>query len=92
MPKSLSGPDRRRLVLAGSALLGLAALPNKVAAADDAGLAPAGDFLAGTRKFLASLEPEKRNAASFAWNGPEWSGWNYFGFPASSSRGCGSSR
>jgi hypothetical protein len=82
MPKSLSGPDRRRLVLAGSALLGLAALPNKVAAADDAGLAPAGDFLAGTRKFLASLDLEKRSAASFAWNGPEWSGWNYFGFPS----------
>ena len=31
------------------------------------------------RKFLASLEPDKRKAASFAWNGPEWSAWNYFG-------------
>jgi hypothetical protein len=82
MPKSLSGPDRRRLVLTGSALLGLAALPNAAAAADDAALAPAADFLAAMRKFLASLEPEKRSAASFAWGGPEWSGWNYFGFPS----------
>ena len=75
--------DRRRVVLTGTAFLGLAALPEKVAAAaDDASLAPAGDFLAATRKFLASLEPEKRSAASFAWNGSEWKGWNYFGFPS----------
>ena len=53
--------DRRRVVLTGTAFLGLAALPEKVAAATDAALAPAGDFLAATRKFLASLEPEKRS-------------------------------
>jgi hypothetical protein len=82
MPKSHSGPDRRQLVLAGTALLGLAALPNKVAAADEAGLGPAADLLAGTRKFLAGLEPEKRSAAAFAWNGSEWKSWNYFGFPS----------
>jgi len=87
-PKSSSGlPDRRRVVLAGTALLGcaavpLAAMPHAIAAPADAGLAPAGDLLAGTRKFLASLEPDKRKAASFAWNGPEWSGWNYFGVTA----------
>ena len=74
-------PDRRRVLVTATALIGMAALPNKVVA-DDAGLAPAADLLAGTSKFLASLEPEKRKAASFAWNGPEWSGWNYFGFPS----------
>ncbi len=72
-------PDRRRVVLAGSALLGIAALPNRAAAATDAGLAPAADLLAGARKFLSGLEPDQRKAASFAWNGPEWNGWNYFG-------------
>ena len=50
-----------------------------VAAPAAAGLAPAADLLAATRKFLSSLEPDKRKAASFAWNGPEWRGWNYFG-------------
>jgi hypothetical protein len=28
---------------------------------------------------VAGLEPDKRKAASFAWNGSEWRGWNYFG-------------
>ena len=71
--------DRRRVVLAGTAMLGMAALPAAAGWAADAGLAPAGDLLAGTRKFLSTLEPEKRKAASFAWDGPEWKGWNYFG-------------
>ena len=31
------------------------------------------------RAFLSGLEPDKRKAASFAWNGSEWRGWNYFG-------------
>jgi hypothetical protein len=35
--------------------------------------------LTATTAFLATLEPDKRKAASFAWNGPEWTGWNYFG-------------
>jgi len=72
-------PDRRRVVLAGTAALGMAVLPAAAARAAEAGLAPAGDLLAGTRKFLSTLEPEKRKAASFAWDGPEWKGWNYFG-------------
>ena len=72
-------PDRRRVVLAGTALLGVAALPNAAAAATDAGLAPAADLLAAARKLLSSLDADKRKAASFAWNGPEWNGWNYFG-------------
>jgi Protein of unknown function (DUF3500) len=86
MPKSRSASssgrewtDRRRVVLGGTALLGAAALPGGVGAADDDGLGSAADLLAATRKFLSSLEPAKRKAASFAWNGPEWSGWNYFG-------------
>ena len=79
MTKEISGSslNRRRVVLAGSALLGAAALPN-VAAAND-GLGSAADLLAATRKFLASLEPDKRKTAIFAWNGSEWRGWNYFG-------------
>ena len=80
MSKSRSAlPDRRRVVLAGTAALGMAALPAAIAPADEPGLAPAGDLLAGTRKFLSTLEPDKRKAASFAWDGPEWRGWNYFG-------------
>ena len=39
----------------------------------------AGDLLAATRKFLDGLEPDKRKAASFAWDGSEWRSWNYFG-------------
>lgn len=79
MPKNLkSGLDRRRVVLAGSALLGAAAFPCSVSAAD-AGLGSAADLLAAARKFLASLEPDKQKAASFPWNGSEWRGWNYFG-------------
>ena len=37
------------------------------------------DLLAATRNFLDGLEPDKRKAASFAWDGPEWRSWNYFG-------------
>lgn len=80
MPTNLSGSrlDRRRVVLAGSALLGTAAFPAVVGAADTR-LGSAADLLAATRKFLASLETDKQRAARFAWNGPEWRGWNYFG-------------
>jgi len=72
-----SSIDRRRVILAGSALAAAAALPK--AAAAQAGLAPAADLLTATRRFLDSLEAEKRKAATFAWDGPEWRGWNYFG-------------
>src|ERR1041385_6249163 len=78
MPTHRTSLNRRRVVLAGSALLGAAALP-RVAAATGGGLAPAADFLAATRKFLAGLEPDKLKATSFAWDGSEWRGWNYFG-------------
>ena len=69
--------DRRRVILAGSALC----REHRSARRSDrqAGLAPAADLLAATRRFLGSLEPEQRKAASFAWDGPEWRSWNYFG-------------
>ena len=77
MPTGRTNLNRRRVVFAGSALLGAAALSR--AAAAEAGLAPAADLLAAARKFLANLESDKRKAASFAWDGPEWRNWNYFG-------------
>ncbi len=72
--------SRRRVVFSGTAVLGAAALPSRVSSAADAGLISSAEFLAGVRAFLAKLEPDKRQAATFAWNGPEWRGWNYFGF------------
>jgi hypothetical protein len=72
-------PDRRRILLGSTVALGMAVLPAALAPAADAGLAPAADLLAGTRKLLSTLEPDKRKAASFAWDGAEWKGWNYFG-------------
>lgn len=79
MAKDTSGSalDRRRMVLTGSALLGAAALPQTASGNDD--LASAAELLAATRKLFASLEPDKRKAASFAWDGSEWRSWNYFG-------------
>src|SRR2546430_13034763 len=77
--KSTTSLNRRRVVLAGGALLGLPALPNETAAANDPGLALAADLLAATRKLLSSLDGDQRKAAAFAWNGLEWNGWNYFG-------------
>jgi Protein of unknown function (DUF3500) len=80
MPSAHTGKlDRRSLILAGTALIGTAALPKAGAAAADTGLASAADFLAAVQKFLSTLTPEQRKAASFAWNGSEWRGWNYFG-------------
>jgi hypothetical protein len=70
-------PHRRHVILGGSALAAAATLPGLAIA--QAGLAPAADLLAATKRFLHSLEPEKRKAATFAWDGPEWRGWNYFG-------------
>src|SRR5262245_31143486 len=72
-------PDRRRVVMAGAAVLGAAAWPAGAPAAPGPGLAPADDLLARVRAFLATLEPDKRKAASFAWDAPEWRNWSYFG-------------
>ena len=72
-------PDRRKLILAGSAVVGATALPQLAFGAAEAGLAPADELLDRVRVLLAGLEPDKRKAVSFTWNGPEWRGWNYFG-------------
>jgi hypothetical protein len=82
MPKSHTGRamlDRRTAMLAGTAFVGAVAIPDAVGGAAEAGLAPAAELLAAVRKFLAGLEPDKRKAATFAWDGPEWRSWNYFG-------------
>ena len=73
------GLDRRSLLVAGTALVGATAIPGAVVGAAQPGLTPAGDLLAAVRKFMNRLEPDKLKAASFAWNGPEWQSWNYFG-------------
>jgi hypothetical protein len=70
-------PDRRRVIAGGMALAGTALLPTACAA--QTVLGPAADLLATTRKFLAGLDDGKRKAATFAWNGPQWRNWNYFG-------------
>ena len=67
--------DRRRVIVAGSVLIAATAVP----ALANGGLGSAADLLAATRKFLDGLEPDKRKAASFAWDGSEWRNWNYFG-------------
>src|SRR5262247_1356270 len=82
MPKSHTSPamlSRRTAILAGTAFVGAAAMPSGGAVAADAGFAPAADLLAAVRRFLGGLDPEQRKAATFAWDGPEWRGWNYFG-------------
>jgi len=73
-------PDRRRVLVAGGVMLGAAVMPGTAGAAEP-GLGSAADLTARTRAFLAGLDPDKRKAASFAWDGREWRGWNYFGFP-----------
>jgi hypothetical protein len=72
-------PHRRSVLVAGTALLGAAVLPRAAPAADAAGLASAAELTDRTQKFLATLEPDKRKSATFAWNGSEWRSWNYFG-------------
>jgi hypothetical protein len=71
-------PDRRSVVLAGTALAGIVVLPRAAPSAVQ-GLAPAADLLDASRRLLGSLADDQRKTASFAWNGPEWTGWNYFG-------------
>jgi hypothetical protein len=77
--KQTRTPDRRSVIVAGTALLGAAALPRMAAAAADEGLAPAADLLGKVRTFMSGLAPDQRKAASFPWNGSEWRSWNYFG-------------
>ena len=81
-PSSFADPElqanRRRVILGGAAALGLAALPG-TATAQAGGLGSAAELLDRIKAFQATLEPDKRKAASFAWDGSEWRGWNYFG-------------
>jgi hypothetical protein len=77
--RSSGQPDRRHVVLAGAAFVGTAALSGANASAQETGLGTADKLLSATQRFLGTLEPAKRKSASFAWNGPEWKNWNYFG-------------
>jgi hypothetical protein len=81
-PSSSANPkshaDRRSVIFGGAALLGWTALPGR-ANAQAAGLGSAAELLDRVRAFQASLDPDTRRAASFAWDGSEWRGWNYFG-------------
>jgi hypothetical protein len=72
-------PDRRSVVLAGAALAVATAVPTAIARAAAGGLASAADLVTRASQFLSSLEPDQRKIATFAWDGPEWRGWNYFG-------------
>lgn len=72
--------NRRDLVKTAGAAAAAALLPSPARSAN-VGLAPSEQLLAKTTAFLDLLEPDKRRAASFAWNAPEWKNWTYFGFP-----------
>lgn len=71
----------RRDVVAGLAFAatGAAATPARAAPPPIAPLAPAAGLITRTSAFLASLDAGQRKAASFALDGAEWRGWNYFG-------------
>src|SRR5215204_3022457 len=72
-----ANPDRRDVIIGGAAVVGATVVPKAFAATG--GLAPAGDLIGATRAFLGKLTSDQRKAASFAWDGPEWQRWNYFG-------------
>ncbi len=81
-------PDRRSVIAGGAAFAGAAMLPSAGAAqtrgasppqSPGPSLGPADALHAAVLKFLAGLEPDKRKAATFAWNGPQWRNWDYFG-------------
>jgi hypothetical protein len=71
--------NRRAAIAGGLAVAGATMLPNAVAHAQSEGLGSANELLSRVQKFLATLDSEKRKAASFSWGGAEWRGWNYFG-------------
>ena len=70
---------RRQVIAGGAVVAGAAILPVGYANAQGAGLGSASDLTGAVQKFLATLDPERRKAASFPYGGPEWRGWNYFG-------------
>jgi len=71
--------NRREVIAGGAAFAGAAALPVSRANAQSEGLGSASELTAGVQKFVGTLDPERRKAASFPWGGAEWRGWNYFG-------------
>jgi hypothetical protein len=81
-------PHRRSVIAGSMALAGSALLPRAAAAqvsgvtpprSQGPSLGPATELRTAVEKFLEGLEPDKRKAATFAWNGPEWRNWDYFG-------------
>ena len=78
MPTIALRLNRRRVILAGSALCGDRRFP-ATRRRSDPGLAPAADLLAATRKLLGSLEPEQAQSRVVRLGRPEWRSWNYFG-------------
>jgi hypothetical protein len=75
-------PDRRGVIAGGIALAGTALLLNSGATQPQSlgpTLGPATELRTAVEKFLKGLEPDKRKAATFAWNGREWRNWDYFG-------------
>jgi hypothetical protein len=73
-------PDRRGVIAGGIALAGTALLLNTGATQTmGPALGPATELRTAVEKFLKGLEPDKRKAATFAWNGREWRNWDYFG-------------
>src|SRR5262245_66476240 len=81
-------PDRRRVLVAGGALIGATVIPGAAGAAETS-LGSAADLTARTRAFLAGPDPDKRKAATFAWDGRERRGWHYFGLPRVTRAGRG---
>ena len=74
-----AGISRRHVLAGGAAAAGAITHPLCNALAASPALAPAAALLQQTRAFLAMLEPEKRQAASFPWAGKQWRDWNYYG-------------
>lgn len=87
-----ANPDRRKVMLAGTALFGAAAWPGTVFGAAESGLASAAELLGSVRKFLSGLEPDKRKAASFSWTGRSGAAGIILASVALLSQACGLSR
>lgn len=70
---------RRRVLLGGTAAAALSPpfFPSIAAAAQP--LASADKLHARVTSFVSLLDGQKKELVSFAWNGPEWRNWNYFG-------------
>lgn len=78
----MTGFPSRRDVLAGaagaSAALSMTSLLPALAV-EVPSLATSGALADRATHFLASLDEDRRQLATFTWDGPEWRSWNYFG-------------